>query len=260
MLAAQFTAEALLAEAEYFDAPPNRAFERMYGWAWVLRLALELRTWVDADARRWSAHLAPLEQRIVALMQDYLPRLEWPLRTGVHPNTAFALGQGIDYAHGVGDAELHAALIDKSIDFFASDRHYPVNYEPSGEDFFSPALAEADLMRRVLERRQFSQWLDGFLPDLRSGRLGPLLVPVVVSDMSDGRIGHLAGLNLHRAWTMRAVARALPPGDVRIGTLDASSKEHLAAGLEYVFSGYYEGEHWLGTFAVYALTGVDGDS
>lgn len=257
-LAERFTADALRAEAEYFDAPNNRGFERMYGWAWVLRLALELRTWVDPDARSWAANLAPLEQRLAELMLEYLPRLEYPLRTGVHPNTAFALGQGLDYAAGVGAAELDALLRDKAVEFFGSDQRYPVNYEPSGEDFFSPALAEADLMRRVLPRREFSQWLDRFLPDLRSGRLGPLLVPVEVRDMRDGRIGHLAGLNLHRAWTMQAVARALQPGDVRIGTLEASAKEHLDAGLGHVFSGCYEGEHWMGTFAVYALTGVDG--
>ena len=256
-LAAQFSAEALLAEAEYFDAKHNRSFERMYGWAWLLRLAVELRTFDDPDAQAWAERLAPLEQRIVALMLDYLPRLDWPVRTGVHPNTAFALGQALDYARTAGNSDLEELLVEKSLAYFAVDREYPVNYEPSGEDFFSAALAEADLMRRVLPPAEFSGWLDGFFPGLRQGDLGRLLEPATVSDVTDGKIVHLAGLNLHRAWTMRSVAWALPAGDPRAEILLESAGEHLAAGLDYVFSGHYEGEHWLATFAVYGLTGVD---
>ena len=256
-LARQFGAAELLTEAEYFDQKHNRSFERMYGWAWLFRLALELRTFDDADARVWAQRLEPLEQRIVSLTLDYLPRLDWPVRTGVHPNTAFALGQALDYARAVGHEELEQLVVERSLHYFRRDRSYPVNYEPSGEDFFSAALAEADLMRRVLPAADFSEWLDGFFPGLRRGDLGPLLAPAVVSDVTDGKIVHLAGLNLHRAWTMRSVAWALPAEDPRRSVLLQSADEHLAAGLSYVFSGHYEGEHWLATFAVYGLTDVD---
>ncbi len=256
-LAAQFSAEDLVAEAEYFDAKHNRSFERMYGWSWLLRLAVELRTFDDPDAQAWAERLAPLEQRIVALTLDYLPRLDWPVRTGVHPNTAFALGQALDFARAAGNGDLEELLIEKSLAYFAADRQYPVNYEPSGEDFFSAALAEADLMRRVLPSAAYSDWLDGLFPGLRQGDLGRLLEPATVSDVTDGKIVHLAGLNLHRAWTMRSVAWALPADDLRAQVLLESASDHLAAGLDYVFSGHYEGEHWLATFAVYGLTGVD---
>ncbi len=256
-LAAQFSAEELVAEAEYFDAKHNRSFERMYGWSWLLRLAVELRTFDDPDAQAWAERLAPLEQRIVALTLDYLPRLDWPVRTGVHPNTAFALGQALDFARAAGNGDLEELLIEKSLAYFAADRQYPVNYEPSGEDFFSAALAEADLMRRVLPSAAYSDWLDGLFPGLRQGDLGRLLEPATVSDVTDGKIVHLAGLNLHRAWTMRSVAWALPADDLRAQVLLESASDHLAAGLDYVFSGHYEGEHWLATFAVYGLTGVD---
>ena len=256
-LAGKFSAEELVAEAEYFDAKHNRSFERMYGWAWLLRLAVELRTFDDPDAQAWAERLAPLEQRIVALTLDYLPRLDWPVRTGVHPNTAFALGQALDFARAAGNGDLEELLIEKSLAYFSADRQYPVNYEPSGEDFFSAALAEADLMRRVLPSAAYSDWLDGLFPGLRQGDLGRLLEPATVSDVTDGKIVHLAGLNLHRAWTMRSVAWALPADDLRAQVLLESASDHLAAGLDYVFSGHYEGEHWLATFAVYGLTGVD---
>ena len=256
-LAGKFSAEELVAEAEYFDAKHNRSFERMYGWSWLLRLAVELRTFDDPDAQAWAERLAPLEQRIVALTLDYLPRLDWPVRTGVHPNTAFALGQALDFARAAGNGDLEELLIEKSLAYFAADRQYPVNYEPSGEDFFSAALAEADLMRRVLPSAAYSDWLDGLFPGLRQGDLGRLLEPATVSDVTDGKIVHLAGLNLHRAWTMRSVAWALPADDLRAQVLLESASDHLAAGLDYVFSGHYEGEHWLATFAVYGLTGVD---
>ena len=257
VLEAQFSTDALLAEAEYFDEEQNRSFERMYGWAWLLRLVVELRAFDDPYARQWAQRLAPLERRIVALTMDYLPRLDWPVRTGVHPNTAFALGQELDYARAVGNAQLERLLIDRSLAYYAADRQYPVNYEPSGEDFFSAALAEADLMRRVLPAPEYSAWLDGFFPGLREGELGRLLEPAEVSDVTDGKIVHLAGLNLHRAWTMRSVAWALPAEDPRAKVLLESAGDHLQAGLEYVFSGHYEGEHWLATFAVYGLTEVD---
>jgi hypothetical protein len=250
------TAENLEAEAAYFREKHNRTFERPYGWAWALRLAVELRTWDDPDARRWAKNFEPLEKEIVSLMKGYLPRLTWPIRTGEHPDTGFALAQTIDYAREVGDEELEALVVARSRDYYLADRDYPVRYEPSGQDFFSSGLLEADLMRRVLPREEFSKWLRGFFPTLEDGELGHLLEPAVVSDVTDGKIVHLAGLNLVRAWSMHGVARSLDAKDPRVAILDGAVKRHCAAGLGYVFSGHYEGEHWLASFAVYLLTEV----
>lgn len=255
-LAEHFTAEKLAAEAAYFEPRENRSFERMYGWAWTLRLAAELRSWDDSQAREWARNLEPLERRIVALTRDYLPRLNHPVRTGVHPDTAFALGQTLDYARVAGDRELEALVVRRARDYFGADRGYPVDYEPSGEDFFSAGLNVADLMRRVLPRAEFRTWLDGFVPGLRRGRLGAWGTPAKVSDVTDGKLVHLAGLNLSRAWTMQGIVSVLEPGDRRRKTLETALEAHLAEGLRYVFSGHYEGEHWLGTFAVYQLTGA----
>jgi hypothetical protein len=253
-LAAHLTAENLRTEAAYFETQENRSFERMYGWAWALRLAAELHAWDDPDARQWAANLAPLEKKIVALTTDYLPRLTYPIRTGVHPDTAFALGQILDYAHIVGDAALEKLVADRARAYYVRDRAYPVGYEPSGEDFFSPGLNVADLLRRVLPPEEFSRWLDDFLPGLRAGELGAWSEAAKVSDLSDPRIVHLVGLNLTRAWTMQGILTALAADDPRRALLEKSMRLHSDAGLRYVFSGSYEGEHWLATFAVYLLT------
>ncbi len=255
-LDAQLTADGLAAEAAYFDAPENRSYERMYGWAWLLRLAAELRAWDDPDARRWAADLGPLEAKIVALAKAYLPKLDWPVRCGFHPESSFALGQFHDYAHEVGDAEFVKLIEAKARAFYAADRDYPVRYEPSGNDFFSAGLNEADLMRRVLPADAFSAWLDAFFPGLAGREMGNLLTPAEVSDPSDGHLVHLAGLNLNRAWTMRGIASALPDEDPRQAVLEGAAAEHTEAGLAYVDSGHYEGDHWLASFAVYLLDGV----
>jgi len=262
LLDEQLTAEKLAREAAYFDEKQNKSFERMYGWAWTLRLAAELRTWDDADARRWAANLAPLEQRIVALTRDYLPRLTYPIRTGVHPDTAFALAQTLDYARAVGDAALAEQIETYSREKYLADRNYPARYEPSGEDFFSQSLNEADLLRRVLPGEEFAEWLEGFLPELAAtdSASTSLLQPAIVSDPSDPKLVHLAGLNLSRGWTQNGVLHALPQGDPRRAVLARSVEAHTKAGLDYVFSGHYEGEHWLATFAVYLLTEVGVDS
>ncbi|MEM6330959.1 MAG: DUF2891 domain-containing protein, partial [Planctomycetota bacterium] len=261
LLDEQLTAEKLAVEAAYFDEKEHRSFERMYGWAWTLRLAMELRGWQDADAQRWADNLRPLEGRIVALTQDYLPRLTYPIRTGVHPDTAFALGQTLDYARSVGDAELEAQVVAFCREKYLGDRNYPARYEPSGEDFFSAAWNEADLMRRVLPTAEFGAWLHGFLPGIgdEDSAAATLLRPAVVSDVTDGKLVHLVGLNLSRAWTQNGVLAALAEDDPRRPVLERSVAEHTAAGMDYVFSGHYEGEHWLATFAVYLLTeaGID---
>ncbi len=253
-LAAHLTAPNLAVEAAYFEPRENRGFERMYGWAWALRLVAELKAWIDPEARVWAKNLEPLELKLVALVNDFLPRLTYPVRTGMHPDTAFALGQILDYARATGDAGLERLVAARAWHYYLADRNYPVNYEPSGEDFFSAGLNVADAMRRVLPPAEFSAWLDDFLPGLRAGQLGRWGQAAEVSDPTDGRIIHLAGLNLNRAWNLRGVLSVLAPDDSRRATLEAAMIAHEAAGLGHVFTGHYEGEHWLATFAVYHVT------
>jgi hypothetical protein len=255
-LAAHLTAANLATEAAYFEPKDNRSFERMYGWAWTLRLAAEMKAWDDPDARQWAKNMEPLEKKIVELTKNFLPRLTYPVRTGVHPDTAFALGQILDYARAVSDTELEKVVTARAREYYLADKNYPTNYEPSGEDFFSPGLNEADLLRRVLTREEFSAWLDGFLPGLRKGDLGNWARAAEVSDLTDGRIVHLVGLNLSRAWTLSGVLSALGPNDPRRVSLASAVKVHEVAGLKHVFSGHYEGEHWLATFAVYHVSGA----
>lgn len=254
VLDGRMSAEGLKKEAAYLRK--NKSFERMYGWGWALRLGLELRTWDDDQGRKWAKRFRPVEKAIVVHAMDYLPKLDWPIRCGFHPESAFPLGQMLDYARGVGDADLETLVVDRAKEFYGGDRDYPVRYEPSGNDFFSPGLNEADLMRRVLSGDRFSEWLGGFFPGLAKGDLGNLLEPVTVSDLEDGHLVHLVGLNLTRAWTMQSVAGSLPDDDGRRKVLMGAAEKHTAAGLKQVFSGSYEGEHWLGSFAVYLLTGV----
>ena len=250
------TKENIDAETAYFQVKENRSFERMYGWAWLLRLVAELHAWDDPQARQWLETLKPLENEIVALTLGYLPRLSNPIRTGVHPDTAFALGQTLDYARTVGNLELAHAVEKRSREYYMNDRNYASQYEPSGEDFFSPSLNEADLMRRILPANDFETWINLFLNPSEPGAHTKLLTPVVVSDLTDGKLVHLAGLNLSRAWTLDAISQSLPENGTWKDRFADSAQAHRDAGLAYVFSGHYEGEHWLGTFAVYALTGV----
>ncbi len=247
------SASNLIAEAGYFDRPERRTFERPYGWAWLLKLAEELHDWEDADGGRWSATLAPLARRVVANYTEFLPRLEFPNRVGTHANTAFGLSFAWDYAAATSNRELEALATKRARDFFGSDRNYPVRWEPGGEDFFSPTLTEADLMARVLSAEEFASWFDGFLPRFGRGEPCPF-VPVTVRDRSDGRLVHLDGLNLSRAWGMRRIAAALPSGHPATADLIASAGRHAHAGRAHVESGNYAGEHWLGTFAVYLET------
>jgi hypothetical protein len=255
-LSAALSSEAIASEVSYLDAKPNRGFERPYGWAWTLRLANELASWDDPDAKAWSAHLSPLADAVVGRLLDYLPKLTRPVRTGVHPNTAFALGEALDYARTTGRADLEKTVVSRSHYYFGSDTRCPLAYEPSGEDFFSPCFEEADLMRRVLSQKDFSRWLKKFLPSLSPGlsKKAFSLAPAVAADPTDPRLVHLDGLNLSRAWAMKGIASALPAQDARRRVLESSSEEHARAGLARVSSGNYEGEHWLASFAVYLLT------
>lgn len=255
LLQSQLTAEKLKREAKYFQATHNRSFERMYGWAWLLQLVRELHGWSDADAKNWRDNLRPLEDTIVSHAMAYLPKLKHPIRVGTHTDTGFALAMELDYARAVGNAALEELIVAKAIDFYRNDVDYPSHYEPSGHDFFSSGFNEADLMRRVLTAEEFSRWLDRFLPKLSAGDLGKMIEPVAVTDLSDGHLVHLAGLDFARAWTMKGIVHSLPEGDPRRVRLNDRIAPHVAMGLQYVSSGHYEGEHWLATFAVYHLTG-----
>ena len=255
-LAESLTAEKIKAETEYFAMEHNKSFERMYGWAWLFRLVEELHTWKDPQGQQWRQNLRPLEELLAKRVKEYLPKLSFPIRTGVHPDTGFALAQTLDYARTVGQDELANQIRERARDYYANDVEYPTRYEPSGQDFFSSCLNEADLMRRVLSADEFSEWFDKFLPTLSKGDGGNLLIPVEVSDVTDGKIVHLAGLDLSRGWCMLGIASALSENDSRRELLEASAKEHATMGYKYVFSGHYEGEHWLATFAVYLQTRV----
>ena len=253
VLDVHLSSSAVAGELSYLARPSRKAFERTYGWAWLLKLDEELRGWDDPDARRWSAALAPLSAEFARRYESFLPKLTYPLRVGTHPNTAFALAFGLDYARASGDKALEALLLERAKTYFAADKDYPASWEPGGEDFFSPALLEADLMRRVLPPAGFSLWLDGFLPALGRGGPKALMTPAVVTDRTDPRIVHLDGLNLSRAWCLRGIASGLPSGDARRRELGELARRHLDASLPHVASGAYEGEHWLATFATFAL-------
>lgn len=248
------TAKNLQAEADYFSQPNRKSFERTYGWAWLLKLAQELHTWEDADAKKWAKHLKPLTDVLVKRYLDFLPKQTYPIRTGVHPNTAFGLAFAWDYADAVKNEKLKKLIEKRSRDYFAKDVKVPASWEPGGADFFSPSLMEADLMRRVLSAKEFQKWLTGFLPELAKGKPKALLQPATVSDRSDPQIVHLDGLNLSRGWCMRSIASALPESDPRHEVLKKAAARHAKAALPHVASGEYAGEHWLASFAVYLLS------
>ncbi len=255
-LAEHLTLENIQLETKHFQQPENKSFERMYGWAWYLRLVQELHTWDDPEGQQWRENLRPLEEHLVASTMEFLPKQNYPIRTGVHPNTAFGLGQIRDYAVAVENQLLIDLIDQRARDYYLEDRDYPIHYEPSGEDFFSAALTEADLMRRVLNEDEFRQWLRAFIPGLEQVDVATLWTPVSVTDVTDGKLVHLAGLNFNRAWTLYGIADRLKPSDPLRLPLTQVAEKHTQAGLDYVFTGDYAGEHWLGTFAVYVLTGV----
>jgi Protein of unknown function (DUF2891) len=243
------TAANIAGEIAYFDHD-SASWERTYGWAWLLQLATELGSWPDPLGTELGDTLAPLTALIRSKYIEFLPRQEYPIRTGVHPNTAFGLSFALDYAHAAADAELENIIVNAALRYYAGDRGCPLSWEPGGEDFLSPCFEEAALMARVLPPGRYRDWLQGFLPQLfASGEL----VPANVSDRSDPKIVHLDGLNLSRAWDLYIIAAALQDADLQ-RRLRGWAGEHLAASLPFVASEHYEGSHWLGSFAVYALT------
>jgi len=257
-LAQSFTPQNISGEIAYLHGAGRASFERPYGLAWLLRLAMELQRWDDADARRWSAILAPLESEVAAQLEAWLPKLHYPIRIGEHDQTAFSFGLVWDWATARGDARMRSLLSDGAERFYRHDRACPLAYEPSGEDFLSPCLAEADFMRRVLAPVDFSHWLTGFLPQLTAASSGaaararvPWLSPAVVTDRADPKLAHIDGLNLSRAWMLQGIAHALPALDPRRSSLLRAAAEHADASLPAVTGEHYEGGHWLGTYAVY---------
>jgi hypothetical protein len=248
------TTENLKAEAAYLRGPGRQSFERPYGLAWFLQLSVELHEWDDPLARELSQNLRPLEDVVVERLSSWLPKLSQPVRIGEHDQTAFALGLIIDYARSRGNdsfAQLATAAARK---FFFRDRDCPLAYEPSGEDFLSPSLGEADVMRRVLSPAEFATWLSAFMPQIPN-KIGMEWLPVVVSpDPGDPKLAHLDGLNLSRAWMLEGIAAGLPKDDPRRSILAATAEAHHRAGLVAVTGEHYEGGHWLGSFAVYLTT------
>ena len=255
----RLTADNVVGEVAYLRQHNRSSFVRTYGWAWLLKLAEELErgSRVGDDARNfagWRETLAPLATAFVDLYHGYLPRARVPLRYGLHPNSAFGLAFAIDFATTVGNSALQELCIEKALDWFAADTDYPARLEPSGNEFLSPALIEADLMRRVLDRPSFGAWLQRFLPHLADARPAALFTPTEAGDHTDPQMVHLDGLNLSRAWCLRDIAEAIEADDPRCAVLREAANVHLVAGVSSVQSGDYMGEHWLATFAVLALT------
>jgi DUF2891 family protein len=248
------TREHITEEAAYLRGEGRASFERPYGLAWLLQLVGELRQWDDPLAKEMLANLRPLELAALERLTLWLPKLSKPVRIGEHDQTAFALGLMFDYARGGDDQKFAALVQSKARDFYLSDKNCPLAYEPSGEDFLSPCLGEADLMRRVLPSHDFARWLEAFLPQISQENRGPWLAPVVSPDPSDPKLAHLDGLNLSRAWMLEGIASGLPDRDKRRKIIQAAADMHRRAGLAAVTGEHYEGGHWLGSFAVYLVT------
>jgi hypothetical protein len=249
------TPENLAQEAAYLRADGRASFERPYGLAWLLQLVAELREWNDPQARELAQNLQPLQLAALERLSDWLPKLSHPVRIGEHGQTAFALGLMLDYARSTGDTKFADLVESRARYFYLQDKNCPLAYEPSGEDFISPCLGEADLMRRVLPPAEFSAWLQTFLPQISAPRQGvPWIQPVVSPDPGDPKLAHLDGLNLSRAWMLEGIASALPKQDPRLPIIIAVAEDHRRAGLAAVTGKHYEGGHWLGSFAVYLVT------
>jgi len=249
------TAANIEAEVRYLKGPGRVSFERPYGLAWLLQLSAELREWDNARAREWSVILRPLETEARARLAEWLPKLAHPIRIGEHDQTAFALGLMLDWARTAGDKEMENLVVARTRDYYLGDRACPLGYEPSGQDFLSPCIAEADLIRRILPQAEYAAWLKEFLPGIPTGGRGAWLEPEIVTDPTDPKLAHLDGLNLSRAWMLEGITSGLPPADRRLPALRAAAAKHRERGLAAVTGEHYEGGHWLGSFATYLATG-----
>ena len=239
------TPENIRQEMAFFGDEHNKNYERTYGWAWLLGLAQELHGWDDPQGRQWREAIRPLEKMIVQKFLDFLPKLTYPIRVGEHTNTAFALAFAWDYAEATETWELKQLIEFRARAFYFKDKGCPVSWEPSGFDFLSPCLEEADIMSRVLDEKEFQDWFANFLPDWQ------VLKPAEVSDRTDGKLVHLDGLNFSRAWVLYTLASRLPKQKEDLIRLAAM---HMDKSLPQITSGDYAGEHWLGSFALYALS------
>lgn len=251
LLNEQFTAEKVAGEVAYLARPFSRGFERPYGWAWLLMLQGELLRHGSAEAKRWSANMMPLARAFAERFKDYLPLATYPVRAGVHSNTAFAALLALDYARVANDGALAEILSTKARDWYTSDSDCPA-WEPSQDEFLSPALVEAACMAAVMPPAEFRAWFACFLPEAASAKPQTLFMPATVSDRSDGKIAHLDGVNLSRAWCWRLIAEKFAPTDPLQARAEATIERHLAASLPHV-TGDYMGEHWLASFALLAL-------
>ena len=249
-IAKNITAANIQQEIQYFRLPLSRSFERTYGWAWLLKLQEELLTWNDPDAVTWRKTLQPLCDTVINLWMNYLPKQTYPNRTGVHPNTAFGLGFALDYARTAHQLTFETAIKQSVKQLYLKDKNAPTIWEPDGTDFLSPSLEEADLVRKVLSKEAFANWLSKWL---NKEALEHLTRLPVVSDRTDLQIVHLDGLCFSRSWCMKGIANHLPAGDARKKLLLRSAIQHLNASLPNVATGNYGGEHWLASFAVYAI-------
>jgi hypothetical protein len=241
------SAENILTEVRYFQKPHEKTYERTYGWAWLLKLAEELHTWEDPVARKLEASLQPLTDHIMEAYLSFLPKLVYPVRVGTHANTAFGLSLAWDYADLTGHDSLKAMISEKAREFFLDDMNCPLSWEPGGFDFLSPCLQEADIMRKILPEEEFRSWLKSFLPELSAKDFN--LEPGLVSDRTDGHLVHLDGVNFSRAWCLYGIAATLPEYSHLIPIANA----HVSHSLPNIVDDSYEGGHWLGTFAIYAL-------
>lgn len=241
--------EKIQSEIAYFKPAGRQSFERPYGWAWLLKLAEELNNWSDPQAAKWAAALRPLASLIENLFCEFLPEQTYPVRSGAHLNTAFALSLAWDYADTQDRPNLKTSIEQNAKRYYLSDTNYPAHYEPSGTDFLSPCLEEANLMQRILDTDSFTNWFDAYLPQIPQA----LATPALVSNRSDGQLIHLDGLNLSRSWCYTAISKKLKPDHPKRTKLQQLASRHLDDALPNVVSGNYEGEHWLATFAIYAL-------
>jgi hypothetical protein len=248
------TKEKIAAEVVYFVGEGRSTFERPYGLAWLLQLAAELGEWEDTQAAQWSRNLEPLERAVASRLAEWLPKLSHAIREGEHHQTAFALGLVLDWARSVGDTSMSAMVEERVRTLYLPDRDCPLEYEPSGHDFLSPCIAEADLVRRILAPSAFAAWLGAFLPGIPMDTDTAWLEPAVVTDVTDGKLVHLDGLNLSRAWMLEGIATGLPDADPRRAALEGAAAAHRRSGLASVSGEHYEGGHWLASFAVYLLT------
>ncbi len=254
-----FTEQNIAGEITNFSRPARGSWERPYGLAWFLQLTAELREWAeeenDPQAKIWLDRSEPLERDIADSLKDWLPKLAYPIRLGTHNQSAFAFGLMLDWARVSGDAEMERLIIDRALNFHKADVNCPLAYEPSGEDFLSPCLMEADLMRRVwVNEDEFAAWLSRFMPDIPTDGSGDWLAPGIVTDASDGKLVHLDGVNSSRAWNLYNIARALPDGDPRKASLVAAAEIHADTGVAAVSDEHYSGSHWLASFATYLMT------